>query len=98
MADINPTPALLSGATRTASATACGAVGDTITFVNSIGATPDWWVPNPRKGAGHTGGASLVLVSKGASTLQFEVVASSSGQANVFGGEIVFQAAHTQTR
>ena len=98
MADITPTAALLSGATRTLSATACGAVGDTITFLNSIGATPDFWVANPRKGAGGTGGASLVLVSWGASTIQFEVVASSSGQANVFGGDIRVQAIHTGVR
>lgn len=98
MVDKTPTVALLSGATRTASVTACGINGDTVTATNPIGATPDrmgFWLDSAN---GATGSCGVERISWGASTVQFRITSTSSGQANVFGGVIWWEAIHTQVR
>ena len=99
MADINPAATTIPGSTRSFRISgACGAVGDTLTFLNPTGASPDFWNIRKRQGAGATGGADLTLVLSGANTIQFVVTASSSGQANIWGGDIDLGSIHASVR
>lgn len=89
--------ALLSGGTNLAKATACAALGETITFTNPTGFTPDFFLPQPKATHGNTGGAILELVTNGAATIVLQVQGGLSTAA-VFGGDIIFGRLHSLIR